>query len=82
MEQAYLAASANGTLPANPRQVMYAARPDILAITGKDSLDSQYFCQTLLVDYIREHNLDWDLASDDRGHFVEPHTRKEFGSAR
>ena len=79
MEQAYLAASANGTLPANPRQIMYAARPDILAITGKDSLDSQYFCQTLLVDYIREHNLDWDVAWDDRGHFVEPHTRKEFG---
>ena len=79
MEQAYLAASANGTLPANPRQIMYAARPDILAITGKDSLDSQYFCQTLLVDYIREHNLDWDVVWDDRGHFVEPHTRKEFG---
>ena len=37
MEQAYLAASANGTLPPNPRQIMYAARPDILAITGKDT---------------------------------------------
>jgi hypothetical protein len=27
MEQAYLKASANGTLPANARQIMYAARP-------------------------------------------------------
>jgi DNA topoisomerase VI subunit B len=43
MEQAYLAASANGTLPPNPRQIMYAARPDILAITGKDSLDTSIF---------------------------------------
>jgi hypothetical protein len=50
-----------------------------LAITGKDSLDSQYFCQTLLVDYIREHNLGWDVVWDDRGHFVEPHTRKQIG---
>ena len=79
MEQAYMAASANGTLPANPRQIMYAARPSILATTGKDSLNSQYFCQTLLVDYIQERNLDWDIAWDDRGHFVEPHTGESFG---
>lgn len=79
MEAAYLAASANGTLPANPRQIMYAARPGILAIASKDSLDSQYFTQTLLPDYIRERDLDWDIAWDDRGHFVEPHTQKSFG---
>ena len=53
MRQAYMAASANGTLPANPRQIMYAARPEILKIADKDNLDSQYFCQTLLPDYIR-----------------------------
>ena len=34
MEQAYLKASTGGTLPANARQVMYAARPLILALTG------------------------------------------------
>jgi hypothetical protein len=82
LQQAYMAASANGTLPANPRQIMYAARPEILAITGKDYLDSQYFTQTLLTDYIREHwttCANWDVAWDDRGHFVEPHTQKEFG---
>ena len=53
MRQAYLAASADGTLTSNPRQIMYCARPEILKIAGKDTLDSQYFCQTLLPDYIR-----------------------------
>ena len=82
MEKAYLAASANGTLPANPRQIMYAARPEILKIADKDYLDDQYFCQTLLPDYIREYRskcAGWDIAWDDRGHFIEPHTGKAFG---
>jgi len=30
MDSAYLAASADGTLTANARQIMYAARPEIL----------------------------------------------------
>jgi hypothetical protein len=82
MEQAYMAASANGTLPANPRQVMYCARPKILAITGRGNLDSQYFTQTLLVDYVKEHPeecVGWDVIWDDRGHFVEPHTGRRIG---
>jgi hypothetical protein len=82
MRQAYMAASANGTLPANPRQIMYAARPEILKIADRDNLDSQYFCQTLLPDYINEGRGDsanWDIAWDDRGHFCEPHTGKAFG---
>ena len=82
MRQAYMAASANGTLPANPRQIMYAARPDILQIADRDNLDSQYFCQTLLPDFINEGRGDsasWDIAWDDRGHFCEPHTGKAFG---
>ena len=45
MEQAYLKASANGTLPAKARQIMYAARPHILASTGIDKLEGQYFTQ-------------------------------------
>jgi hypothetical protein len=32
MREAYLKASANGTLPANARQIMYAARRQILGI--------------------------------------------------
>jgi hypothetical protein len=82
MPQAYMAASAGGTLPANPRQIMYAARPQTLKISGKDNLDSQYFCQTLLPDFIREYRIDcagWDIVWDDRGHFAEPHTGRRLG---
>jgi DNA topoisomerase VI subunit B len=78
MEEAYLKASANGTLPALARQVMYQARPYIQAATGK-KLNDQYFCQTLLPDYIAETGVDWDVVFDDRGHFAEPHTGRGFG---
>jgi hypothetical protein len=43
MEEAYLKASANGTLPANARQIYYAARGPILKATGRESLDSKLF---------------------------------------
>ena len=79
MRSAYMTASANGTLPANPRQIMYAARGAILERTGRETLDSGYFTQTLLVDYIKERGVDWDIAWDDRGHFREPHTDHEIG---
>src|SRR5260370_30156897 len=78
MEKAYLKASANGPLPANARQVMYAARGEIQAMTGKP-LDDQYFTQTLLPNYIKENRLSWDIVFDDRGHFIEPHTNLSFG---
>jgi len=68
MQQAYMAASANGSLPASARQIMYQARDYIQEATGKQ-LNDQYFCQTLLPDYIVEHGLDWDVVFDDRGHF-------------
>lgn len=79
LPDAYMKASTNGTLPANARQVYYAARGPILEITGKDSLDAQYLCQTVLVDYIEEHDLNWDIVWDDRGHFIEPHTERTIG---
>jgi hypothetical protein len=69
---------ANGTLPANARQVMYAARGEIQTMTGKP-LDDQYFTQTLLPNYIKENRLSWDIVFDDRGHFIEPHTNLSFG---
>jgi hypothetical protein len=77
MAAAYFAASSGKTLPANARQIMYAARPDILRLTGKDKLNDQYFTQTLLPDYIETHpkeTADWDVVFDDRGTFIEPHT--------
>jgi Topoisomerase 6 subunit A/Spo11, Toprim domain len=74
MERAYMKASAKNTLPAAARQVMYAARPLIQEKTGKP-LNDQYFTQTLLPDYLAERpDLDWDIAYDARGHFIEPHT--------
>lgn len=79
MPRAYRDASSNGTLPAAPRQIYYAARGEILERTGKDNLDSQYFCQDLLVSYVRETGVDWDIVWDDRGHFTEPHTKHSIG---
>jgi hypothetical protein len=77
MEEAYLEASDNGTLPANARQIMYAARPLILKLTGLEKFTDSYFTQTLLPDYVAENPeqcADWDVVFDDRGHFTEPHT--------
>ncbi|MGO9056943.1 MAG: DUF2399 domain-containing protein [Candidatus Binataceae bacterium] len=83
MSQAYLLASANGTLPANARQIMYAARPLVLERTGGKCWEkSSYFTQTLLPEYIAEHpdeTADWDVVYDARGHLVEPHVEKELG---
>ena len=76
MQQAYLKASSNGTLPAHVRQTMYAARGEIQEQTEKQ-LGDKYFTQTLLPDYLREHpteTADWDVVFDARGHFHEPHT--------
>ena len=82
MEAAYMKASAGGTLPAAARQIMYAARPTILA-NARDrhgnplQLRSEYFTQTLLPDYMREFGCeDWDVVFDARGHLSEPHTKK------
>jgi hypothetical protein len=82
MRSAYMTASANGMLPANPRQIYYAARPEMLRLTELRSIDSGYFTQTLLNRYMREHpslTADWNIAWDDRGHFSEPHTGHEIG---
>ncbi len=79
MEEAYMKASANGTLPAAARQIMYQARPLIMARIDKP-LDDQYFTQTLLPDYLEEHpqgTADWDVVFDARGRLFEPHTRRE-----
>jgi hypothetical protein len=74
MPTAYLKASANGTLPANARQIMYVARPYIQQKTGQQ-LGDKYFTQVLLPGYMEEHDVDdWDVVFDDRGSFPRaPH---------
>jgi hypothetical protein len=82
MVEAYQIASGEGTLPANARQIMYAARSKILALTKSAKLDDSYFTQTLLPDYIEEHPEivgEWDVVFDARGTFIEPHTSREIG---
>jgi DNA topoisomerase VI subunit B len=83
MEAAYLEASAQGRLPANGRQIMYAARPKVQALTGgKSWKKSSYFTQKLLPRFLEDHpelTAAWDVVFDDRGHFVEPHTEHRIG---
>lgn len=83
MERAYLKASGNGAYPANARQVMYAARPWVLEMTGgKCWSSSAYFTQHILPDYLDENPVatrQWDVVFDARGHIIEPHTRKSIG---
>lgn len=77
MERAYMKASNDGQLPANARQIMYAARPYILENITADKFDDGYFTQTLLPDFMAEHpklTRDWKVAYDPRGNFIHPHT--------
>ena len=83
MEEAFLKASANNTLPANARQIMYAARPMIAQMADRDlgGTFDKYFTQTLLPDYIAEARPAWTskVVFDARGHFAEPHSDTEIG---
>jgi hypothetical protein len=76
MEQAYLRASANGTLPAHARQIMYAARAYIQRTADKEigQRFDQYFTQQLLPEYIEMYDVSWNVVYDARGNFAEPHT--------
>lgn len=78
MEDAYMKASAGGTLPAHARQIMYAARGHIQRTADRpigNSFD-KYFTQTLLPEYIEAHNVDWNVVFDARGHLTEPHIKR------
>jgi hypothetical protein len=84
METAYLKASSQGRLPANARQIMYAARPYILAHATKpwSKKTDQWVTQHIIPDFISEHpalTATWDVVFDDRGHFLEPHTATRIG---
>ena len=77
MPTAYNKASAGGTLPVRPRQIMYAARGYIQEKTGRQ-LDDRYFTQTILPDYVDHTGVDWDIVWDARGSFHEPHTNRHI----
>jgi hypothetical protein len=79
MEEAYMKASSGDRYPANARQIYYAARPQILKQTGTDELDSAYFTQTLLKDYMELYSPSWDVVYDARGHLTEPFTKEMIG---
>jgi hypothetical protein len=83
MEVAYMKASDGNTLPANARQIMYAARPDILRLAGVEKFSDNRFTQYNLPDFITanpELCVEWDVVFDARGHFREPHSdHREFG---
>jgi hypothetical protein len=78
MEAAYMKVRGPKELPANARQIMYAARGHIQKVTGRP-LESNYFTQTLLPNYMEETGVDWNVVYDARGHFAEPHTDNNFG---
>jgi hypothetical protein len=76
MEQAYLKASTNNTLPAGFRQVYYAARPALLGRCNITKMGFNYF-RTLLRQFERENpetTKDWNVVYDARGELIEPHT--------
>lgn len=79
MEAAYNKASANGKYYANARQIYYAIRPLILKEIDQSKVDSDYFTQTLLKDYLEAYTPAWKVVWDARGHFEEPHTAKRIG---
>jgi hypothetical protein len=78
MPGAYRKVSGDGALPANARQMMYAARPHIQQVTG-NPLNADYFTQVLLPNYLNETGVAWNVVYDARGHFNEPHDGKSFG---
>jgi hypothetical protein len=72
----------SGGLGARCRQLFYGLRPFILEETGRDTIDDQYIMYGLIPDYIAEHPeqcADWLVFFDDRGHLIEPHTKRVVG---
>ena len=78
MAEAYAKVSGNGILPANARQIMYAARPQIQEVTGQE-LNRVLFHANSVTNFMTENNVDWDVIYDARGHFNEPHGGRRFG---
>jgi|LSQX01.2.fsa_nt_gb DNA topoisomerase VI subunit B len=82
MKNAFDHASDGGRFYANARQIMYAARPMVLELTGGEWVkNSDTFTQTYLKDYLEEVRPAWAarVVWDARGHFAEPHGGERIG---
>ncbi len=55
LPHAYDKASSGGAFPALARQIYYAARPKILEMTEKDTLDANYFSYSLVPLFMKDH---------------------------
>ena len=68
---AYLHGSGNGQYTISQRQFYYAAREAFREATGRE-IDSQYFSQTILRQYLNRNDVDWKITADARGTFSVP----------
>ncbi len=73
LPEAYAHASGKGMYTVSKRQMYYASREKFKELTGRD-IDASYFSQTILVQYLNRHDVDWKITADPRGTFVLPNT--------
>ena len=80
MRDCYMKASDDNRLPATVRQI-YLCCPAPDRGAHRQAAALRLFQPTLLPNYINEHPecADWDVVYDDRGHFIEPHTKRVIG---
>ena len=76
LPEAYAHASGQGKYTVSKRQMYYASREKFKEMTGRD-IDASYFSQTILVQYLNRHDVDWKITADPRGTFVLPNTAHE-----
>ena len=82
MEDAYNKVSNYGQYWANARQLMYAARPEMLRLTGMTSFTDSHFTQKVLPRFLNDHptlTANWKVAYDKRGSVIQPHTGQSVG---
>ena len=81
MEQAYLQASDDGSLPANARQIMYAIRPLVKRdMDGDWYSDDRHFQSEIIRAYFEAYpdkKEGWDVVWKARGKMLSPHREQE-----
>jgi hypothetical protein len=72
----------SGGVAARSRQLFYPLRDRILAENPEARFSDQYIQYGLIPDFVSENPelcARWVILYDDRGHLIEPHTRKSVG---